>query len=266
MRPASANRLLPAGPPRRRSSRCSARCASSFRSRRAAVTAIGYHGVGGGALALEPVGAQANEGLLPAARAQGRRRRRRGLVVLPARRGPARARRRSTSARRPGPTSTRRWTGRSSGSRRLRPQRPTYGARIDIQPTSAPSLVVSRLAPAPRPGADGRRDRGRRELEARQVHRPLRRRAAGARALHERRGQPRRRSKSTRRATLTRLLRILFVADVFGAPGRGRSRSGSAACARSSDVDFCVVNGENAADGAGSRRRSPSGCSPRAPT
>jgi len=46
-------------------------------------------------------------------------------------------------------------------------------------------------------------------------------------------------------------MRILFVADVFGAPGRRAVEERLASLRDELDVDFCVVNGENAADGAG---------------
>jgi murein DD-endopeptidase MepM/ murein hydrolase activator NlpD len=61
--PAPAQRLLPAGPPRPQvvSLRGSLRLQLPIDQSR--VTAIGYHAAGGGALALEPVGRQANEGL-----------------------------------------------------------------------------------------------------------------------------------------------------------------------------------------------------------
>jgi hypothetical protein len=62
--PAPAKRLLPAGPPRPQvvALRGSLRLQLPIDQTR--VTAIGYHAVGGGALALEPVGRRANEGLL----------------------------------------------------------------------------------------------------------------------------------------------------------------------------------------------------------
>ena len=61
--PAPAQRLLPAGPPQPQvvSLRGSLRLQLPIDQSR--VTAIGYHAAGGGALALEPVGRQANEGL-----------------------------------------------------------------------------------------------------------------------------------------------------------------------------------------------------------
>jgi metallophosphoesterase (TIGR00282 family) len=46
-------------------------------------------------------------------------------------------------------------------------------------------------------------------------------------------------------------MRILFVADVFGAPGRGAVESRLPGLREELAVDFCVVNGENAADGRG---------------
>jgi metallophosphoesterase (TIGR00282 family) len=44
---------------------------------------------------------------------------------------------------------------------------------------------------------------------------------------------------------------ILFVADVFGAPGRRALEERLQALREERDVDVCVVNGENAADGRG---------------
>jgi metallophosphoesterase (TIGR00282 family) len=46
-------------------------------------------------------------------------------------------------------------------------------------------------------------------------------------------------------------MRILFVADVFGAPGRRALEARLAALRDELGVDFCIVNGENAADGRG---------------
>jgi metallophosphoesterase (TIGR00282 family) len=46
-------------------------------------------------------------------------------------------------------------------------------------------------------------------------------------------------------------LRILFVADVFGAPGRRAVETRLPELRADLGVDFCIVNGENAADGAG---------------
>jgi metallophosphoesterase (TIGR00282 family) len=46
-------------------------------------------------------------------------------------------------------------------------------------------------------------------------------------------------------------MRILFVADVFGVPGRRAVEERLPALREELAADFCVVNGENAADGAG---------------
>src|SRR4051795_7714544 len=46
-------------------------------------------------------------------------------------------------------------------------------------------------------------------------------------------------------------MRILFVADVFGVPGRRAVEEVVPRLRAERDVDFCVVNGENVADGAG---------------
>ena len=46
-------------------------------------------------------------------------------------------------------------------------------------------------------------------------------------------------------------MRILFVGDVFGAPGRRAVESRLPSLREELAVDFCVVNGENAADGRG---------------
>ena len=101
-----------------------------------------------------------------------------------------------------------------------------HGERIDIQPTRAPSLVVS--------VSDDRR----RPLARRRRHRHRRQPRSSARCSTSRRSR-RRRSRATRttpattswsRSTRPRrstagdpaaaLVRILFVGDVFGAPGR----------------------------------------------
>jgi len=46
-------------------------------------------------------------------------------------------------------------------------------------------------------------------------------------------------------------MRILFVADVFGAPGRRALEQRLTSLRTELALDFCVVNGENASDGAG---------------
>ena len=46
-------------------------------------------------------------------------------------------------------------------------------------------------------------------------------------------------------------MRILFLADVFGSPGRQAVEDRLAGLRDELGIDFCVVNGENVADGAG---------------
>ena len=46
-------------------------------------------------------------------------------------------------------------------------------------------------------------------------------------------------------------MRILFVADVFGAPGRRAIESRLPSLRQELEIDFCIVNGENAASGRG---------------
>lgn len=61
--PAPADRLLPAGPPRPQIVAMQDSLRIQLPINQSRVTAIGYHAVGTGALALEPVGTQANAGL-----------------------------------------------------------------------------------------------------------------------------------------------------------------------------------------------------------
>ena len=58
---------------------------------------------------------------------------------------------------------------------------------------------------------------------------------------------PPRRSRSRRAAPL----RILFIADVVGTPGRKAVEERLPSLREELEVDFCIVNGENVADGVG---------------
>src|SRR4029079_10833332 len=75
-------------------------------------------------------------------------------------------------------------------------------------------------------------------------------RAPGARALHERRGQPRL-GRAPPGSVAGPELRILFLADVFGPAGRRAVEERLPALREELDADVCIVNGENVADGAG---------------
>jgi hypothetical protein len=141
--PASAARLLPAGPP---SEEAIARLGSltlDLPVNQHRMTAIGYFAASDGALALTPIGTQANQGLL----------RRLAHAVfgggggsprwylLPGGEGP------STSAldvgAAPGTDVYSPVTGTVIGITPVVIDGKVYGQRIDIQPLSAPSLVVS---------------------------------------------------------------------------------------------------------------------------
>ena len=120
---------------------------------------------------------------------------------------------------RPAPTSTRRSTARSSASPRTSSTASTTARGSTSSRSGNPSLVVSlthlRRRPEPDRRLDGRRD----HLEGR--HGARLRRASSARRsrAYTGRGQPRRDRGAPRRHALESL-KILFIADVFGAPGR----------------------------------------------
>ena len=46
-------------------------------------------------------------------------------------------------------------------------------------------------------------------------------------------------------------MKILFIADVVGVPGRGAVEARLASLKEEREVDFCILNGENLADGVG---------------
>ncbi|HEV2713472.1 MAG TPA: hypothetical protein VGU26_10285 [Gaiellaceae bacterium] len=140
--PAPAQRLLPTGPPRPQIVALRDTLRVQLPVSQARVTAIGYHGVDNGALPLEPVGRRANEGVL------GRLFRRivgtgdSGLAYYQlGGDGPATAALdvgapAGTDVYAPVDGTIVGITDLVIGGRRL-------GSRIDIQPASAPSLVVS---------------------------------------------------------------------------------------------------------------------------
>jgi hypothetical protein len=149
--PASASRLLPAGPPRPQIVATVGALRIQLPVAQSAVTAIGYHGSGSGTLALAPLGRQGNEGLLArlwhtiSGSKQG------GLTwyQLGGGSGPG------TSAldvgARPGTDVYAPVGGTIVGISDYVVSNRTYGARIDIRPTAAPSVLVSltQLRPDP---------------------------------------------------------------------------------------------------------------------
>src|SRR4029453_8748314 len=58
-------------------------------------------------------------------------------------------------------------------------------------------------------------------------------------------------ARSPSRSSQSTKLVILFIADVFGPPGRRALESRLRSLREEVGADFCVVNGENAADGVG---------------
>ena len=128
------------------------------------------------------------------------------------------------------------------------------GEKIDLQPTTAPSLVVSvaNIAADPSltvgaPVTAGSTKLGTLLDLAKVETQTLARYTNDAGQPRARRGAPRRDARDP----VARGLRILFVGDVFGAPGRRAVESRLPSLREELAVDFCVVNGENAADGRG---------------
>ena len=142
--PASATRLLPAGPPE---AQLIARLGTTLKLQlpvhASRVTAIGYFGSEDGALALSPVGTQANEGLLKRLvhKVLGSGSSSTRWYLLAGGHGS------STSAldvgAAPGTDVYSPVNGTIVGIGKVILNGRTYGARIDIQPTDAPSLTVS---------------------------------------------------------------------------------------------------------------------------
>jgi hypothetical protein len=149
--PAGASRLLPAGPPTPQVISRLGTLHIQLPVNQSRVTALGYSGGDAGALALVPVGSQANEGLLKRLlhKAVGGGSGSPHWYQLPGGYGPA------TSAldvgAAPGTDVYSPVDGAIVGISKVVLNGRVYGRRIDIQPTDAPSLVisVSRLRPDP---------------------------------------------------------------------------------------------------------------------
>ncbi len=208
--PASASRLLPAGPPiagDRRAPRHAAPPAADQPDPRDGGRLPGRHRRRARALAARHAG---EPGPAEARRAQDLRRRERHAALVPA-------------ARRPGPATSALDVGAAPGTDVYSPvdgtivgiddvmlNGRTYGSRIDIQPTGAPSLVVGvshvRVDPSLAVGSPVTAA-GSQARRACVDFSPGR--APGALALHERRGQPRRRRGPPRRDALPELVASL---------------------------------------------------------
>ncbi len=246
---APAQRLLPARPlPQVVATRGGLRIELPVAQSR--VTALGYHATSTGALALDPIGSPANEGLL--ARVAHR--------LFGGSTGGVRYYRLGGSG---GPDTGVLDVGASPGTDVYSPVDGTivgiadnivsgrkHGVRLDIQPADAPALVVSvtHLRPI------------RRWRSARRSSRPSRRSGPCSTCLGSRRRRSRdtpRTRATTWRSRCTRRPRSQLPEAPprrrrlrRAGPPRGRD-SGCASLREELDVDFCVVNGENAADGSG---------------
>jgi hypothetical protein len=141
--PAPAKRLLPAGPPRPQVIALRGSLRLQLPIDQSRVTAVGYHAAGSGALALDPVGRQANEGLFArvAHRLFGGEEGGLTYYQLGGDDGP------ETAALNVGaPPGTDVYSpvdGRVVGITPYVVSGKELGARIDVQPSAAPSLVVT---------------------------------------------------------------------------------------------------------------------------
>jgi hypothetical protein len=141
--PASAARLLPAGPPRPEIVAKIGSLHLQLPISQGRVTAIGYQGGSNGAVALDPLGTQVNQGLLGRVGhaifggSSGRPR----WYQLPGGQGPALSAINIGASAGTDVYSPVDGTIVSIGDVQLNSR--VYGSRIDIQPTGAPSLVVS---------------------------------------------------------------------------------------------------------------------------
>ena len=165
----------------------------------ASLTAIGFHGANDGSLSLQPVGRQANAGML--ARLW---RRIAGSGSDSPRwyqlEGATQGTNMLDVGAPPGRTSTRPCRARSSQSATSSSAGRNVGSRIDLRPLGAPSVMVSRPATCEPDPDDRRRLAGaRRVVEARHGRRSRGRRAAGARARTPRTAGTTSRSSCTRR-------------------------------------------------------------------
>jgi hypothetical protein len=151
MTPPSSSRLLPAGPPQAQVISRLGTLDLQLPINQSRVTAVGYSGGAAGALALAPVGAQANEGLLKrlvhklVGGGSGSPR----WYQLPGGTGPPTSALDVGAAPRTDVYSP--VNGTIVGISKVVLNGRVYGRRIDIQPTLTPSLVVSisRLRPDP---------------------------------------------------------------------------------------------------------------------
>ena len=227
---------------------------------RGGVTAVGFHGSVEGALVLQPVGPQANEGLVARLWRKITGSSRTGLAwyqlesVDPANPGSRRSRR---DGRLP-PVD-----GTVVAIRDQLVSGRKIGAEIELRPTSAPSLVVTIQNVRPDTGlAVGANVTPEPEAGTRRGHQQVR--APVPRSLCRRRREQRRDPGvplgNARRPPGFRLrvpaLRILFIADVVGGPGPDRAPGSPASLRADLEIDVRRERGER-------RRRDRDHASPR---
>ena len=216
------------------------------------VTAVGFHGAADGALVLQPVGPQSNEGLLARLWHRITGSSRRGLAWYQLESGTLRTLDVGAVA---GTDVYSPVDGTVVAIRDHVVSGRTVGAEIELRPTSAPSLVVAieNVKPDPALSVGANVAAGSSKLGTRHRHQPLR--AAGAPG-----GTPLTAATTSRSGSIPRrpsayrslpALRILFIADVVGAPGRGALAARLKTLRSELEIDVCIVNGENAADGIG---------------
>jgi len=150
-RPNPADRLLPGGQPRPQVVALRGPLRLQLPIDQSRVTAIGYHAVGSGALALQPVGRQANEGLFArmARKLFGGGEHGLAYYQLGGDEGPSTAALDVGAAPETDVYSP--VDGTIVGITPYTLRGKTFGARIDVQPTAAPALVVrlTHLRPDP---------------------------------------------------------------------------------------------------------------------
>lgn len=141
--PAPAQRLLPTGPPGPVVVASQGDLRLQLPIARSRVTAIGYHGSGNGALALQPLGRQGNEGLLARlahrifGEASG------GLVYYQLGGGAGPATSVLDVGAAPGTDVYAPVDGTVVGITDYVVSARPYGVRVDVQPSSAPSVILS---------------------------------------------------------------------------------------------------------------------------
>src|SRR5205823_1667093 len=141
--PAPANRLLPSGPPSPQVIALEGSLRIQMPVAQSRVTAIGYHASGDGALALEALGSQANPGAIARVTHSIFGGRQRGLrwFQIPGGEGPGTAALDVGAA--PGTDVYAPVDGTVIGLTPYIVNGKRFGSQIDIQPTGAPSLVLS---------------------------------------------------------------------------------------------------------------------------